>query len=328
MSMKRRPNPVRSGYATWAPIDTPRSAAAAHTRRMIDGSPAWKPQATLALETMSSSALSSPIFHGPSPSPRSLLMSIDRHGRRQERCVRDFGVAQALEAAPAVRPGQDRDLEVVGHERSVRTGERVDAGADRGSQVEALLPGLVEAAGDRLGVAAEHAEASFVHHGAVVEDVEQLIAGAVVGHLGDEDLDLHRLHLVGEDLPEHLRVAVGQAARVDIVAAVLVALEIGGAHAGDAELIELVVLADAGEGDPVVDLADLAQGVRRVLGNERDAVAVAQAPPSLGLWRCPCARSRRGPSSPVPARRRTACSRVGPRRRRRSPRSARPVRRR
>ena len=42
---------------------------------------------------------------------------------------------------------------------------------------------------------------------------------------------------------------------------VLVALEVGGADAGDAQLVELVVLADAGERDAVVDLADLAQRV-------------------------------------------------------------------
>ena len=94
--------------------------------------------------------------------------------------------------------------------------------------------------------------------------------------LGDEDLDLHRLHLVGEDLAEDLGVLVGQAAGVDVVAAVLEALEVGGPHAGHAQLVELVVLADAGEGDAVVDLADLAQRLGAVLGDDGDAVGVAQ----------------------------------------------------
>ena len=93
--------------------------------------------------------------------------------------------------------------------------------------------------------------------------------------LGDEDLDLHRLHLVGEDLAEDLGVLVGEAAGVDVVARVLEALEVGGADAGDAELVELVVLADTGERDAVVDLADLAQRLGRVLGDDRDAVDVA-----------------------------------------------------
>jgi hypothetical protein len=99
----------------------------------------------------------------------------------------------------------------------------------------------------------------LVDDGAVVEDVEQLVVGGGRPDLGDEDLDLHRLHLVGEDLAEDLGVLVGQAAGVDVLAAVGVALEVGVADPGDAQLVELVVLADAGEGDAVVDLADLAQ---------------------------------------------------------------------
>src|SRR3954454_5811620 len=42
---------------------------------MMFGSPAWKPQAILALVITSSSALSSPSFQTPNPSPRSLLRS-------------------------------------------------------------------------------------------------------------------------------------------------------------------------------------------------------------------------------------------------------------
>src|SRR5215217_1361932 len=75
MSMNRRPKPDLSAYPTWAPIATSRSAARRHTARMIDGSPAWKPQATLALVTTSSRALSSAIVQLPKPSPRSALRS-------------------------------------------------------------------------------------------------------------------------------------------------------------------------------------------------------------------------------------------------------------
>ena len=95
--------------------------------------------------------------------------------------------------------------------------------------------------------------------------------------LGHEDLDLHGLHLVGEDLAEDLGVGVGEAAGVDVLAAVLVALEVGVADAGDAELVELVVLADPGEGDAVVDLADLVEAWRWVLGDDEDAVGVLTA---------------------------------------------------
>ena len=81
---------------------------------------------------------------------------------------------------------------------------------------------------------------------------------------------------MGEDLAQELGVAVGQAAGVDVVPAELVALEVGGPHAVHAQLVELVVAADAGEGDAVVDLADLAEVVRGVLGDEGDAVVVGE----------------------------------------------------
>ena len=44
------------------------------------------------------------------------------------------------------------------------------------------------------------------------------------------------------------------------------------ADAGDPQHLELVVLADAGERDAVVDLADLVQRAGRVLGDDDDAV--------------------------------------------------------
>jgi hypothetical protein len=37
------------------------------------------------------------------------------------------------------------------------------------------------------------------------------LASEVLADLGHQDLDLHRLHLVGEDVAEHLGVGVGQA---------------------------------------------------------------------------------------------------------------------
>jgi hypothetical protein len=43
---------------------------------MVDGSPAWKPHATFALVMIPRSAVSSPSFQMPKPSPRSLLRSI------------------------------------------------------------------------------------------------------------------------------------------------------------------------------------------------------------------------------------------------------------
>src|SRR4051812_14746151 len=45
---------------------------------MIDGSPAWKPQATLAEVISPSSSASGPPGHAPNPSPTSLLRSTAR----------------------------------------------------------------------------------------------------------------------------------------------------------------------------------------------------------------------------------------------------------
>jgi hypothetical protein len=71
---------------------------------------------------------------------------------------------------------------------------------------------------------------------------------------------------VGEDLAEDLRVLVRQTPRVDVIAAELVALQVGGAHTGDAQLVELVVPAHAGERDPVVDLAATGDALAGVVG--------------------------------------------------------------
>jgi hypothetical protein len=57
-------------------IDAGAGAAAATVRVMVSGSPAWKPQAMLALVTRSSRASSSPIRQAPKDSPRSALRSM------------------------------------------------------------------------------------------------------------------------------------------------------------------------------------------------------------------------------------------------------------
>src|SRR5436190_22783831 len=59
---------------------TPRATAEAHTRRIVDGSPAWKPHATFALVNTESSASSSPSRQTPKPSPRSALRSMEYDG--------------------------------------------------------------------------------------------------------------------------------------------------------------------------------------------------------------------------------------------------------
>ena len=80
-----------------------------------------------------------------------------------------------------------------------------------------MVPG-VEGLGDGVGLAAEDRMPFLVLHGAVVEDVEQLVVAGGIADLGDENLDLVRLHLVREDLPERLRVRIGERAGVDVLA--------------------------------------------------------------------------------------------------------------
>ncbi|MFN2125658.1 MAG: phosphoglycerate kinase, partial [Candidatus Promineifilaceae bacterium] len=55
----------------------------------------------------------------------------------------------------------------------------------------------LQPAADRFRIAADRCMVPVVDDRAVVEDVEHLVAVALDTDLGDEDLDLHRLHLVG-----------------------------------------------------------------------------------------------------------------------------------
>src|SRR5688572_20686581 len=57
-------------------MTTPLATAASQVASRVRGSPAWKPQATLALLTTSSIASSSPSCQVPKPSPRSVLRSM------------------------------------------------------------------------------------------------------------------------------------------------------------------------------------------------------------------------------------------------------------
>ena len=203
MSMNRRPNPTRSGYDTWAPIATPWSAAAAHAARRVDGSPAWKPQATLALVTMSSIASSSPRRHTPNDSPRSLLRSMRTAPIVEVRSSRsgprvDERRRATVAAVRSVRRGRlrARRCRAAWKQRRPFARARIAtssslAGISRSGPPSAATPSLHglgqrqvarsdvsrEPIFDRLGVAAEHGDVLLVHHRAVVQDVEHLVAG-------------------------------------------------------------------------------------------------------------------------------------------------------
>lgn len=70
--------------ARMAPMATPCSAAISTVRRMLLGSPAWKPVAMLALliSGMIAASTPSPMVHGPKPSPMSELRSTSVIARR------------------------------------------------------------------------------------------------------------------------------------------------------------------------------------------------------------------------------------------------------
>ena len=116
----------------------------------------------------------------------------------------------------------------------------------------------------------------LVAHGSVERQPIELVVVRGLTDLGHHDLDLVRLLRLGEDRAERLGVGVGQASSRDIAAVVGVAAKIGKTYAGNAQILELVVLAHRRERDPVVDLADLVQRTRSVLCHEQQAAGVLQ----------------------------------------------------
>ena len=144
-----------------------------------------------------------------------------------------------------------------------------------GGEVEALLEVVLEVAADLLGLAAHGRVVALVLDRPVVEDVVDLVLRAVRSPTShDQHLHLEGLDVLGEDVAERLRVGVGERLGAHVPAAVGVALDVGVPHPGHPQVLELVVLAHAGEGDAVVDLRDLVEQGGRVLGHEQDAVAV------------------------------------------------------
>ena len=130
---------------------------------------------------------------------------------QREQCVQ-LVVLDAAERAARPGPIEQRDLELIGGERRAVGAEHLGAELERVAEAPCLSTYCsFERLGDLLGLAAEHRVALLVHHDAVVEEVVHLgvvVAGAA--DLGDEQLHLVRLHLVGEDLAERLRVRVGE----------------------------------------------------------------------------------------------------------------------
>jgi hemoglobin len=181
---------------------------------------------------------------------------------------------QAAECAVRAGPVEDGDLEVGGRQlrlRAVRRrglrgrsggrgGERGERGAQRLGERHAVGEALLERRRHLVGLAAEGDEPRLVGHRAVPGDAVDLVAVRLGADLRDHDLHLVRLaRRLAEVLTERLRVPVRQAARGHVAPVELVAGQVRVGDAGLAQHLVLVVPADGGERDPVVDLADLVQ---------------------------------------------------------------------
>src|SRR5712692_7346150 len=194
--------------------------------------------------------------------PRAPLLLSDWHDlprRAQELAERLHG--NAPELALDLRAVEDGDLEVALAERLVlRDRQRPHAEPERLAERQPLAVVILEEPPDLVRLAAHRRIVVLVLDRAVVEDVVDFVLRAVrLGHLGHEHLDLERLDVLREDVPERLRVGVGERLGGHVAAAVRVSLDVRMTDAGDSQIFELVVFANAREGDPVVDLRDLVE---------------------------------------------------------------------
>ena len=161
-----------------------------------------------------------------------------------------------------------------------RRGQRRHRRAERGGQRHAVGVPLLQGRGHLVGLAADGREPVLVGHRAVERDPVDLVVAGALARLRHDDLHLERLRALGEDRAELLGIPVGDAARGHVPAVELVARDVGVGHAGLAQVLVLVVPADRGERDPVVDLADLVQGAGRVRRHEQDAAGVLDDDPA------------------------------------------------
>ena len=116
----------------------------------------------------------------------------------------------------------------------------------------------------------------LVGHRTVIGQAVDLVLVDVRTDLGDDDLDLVGLGLLGEDRAQSLSVGIGKSARGDVAAVVGVAPQIGVTNPGHPQVLKLVVLAGRRESNAVIDLGHLVQSTGGVLGNEGDASVIAQ----------------------------------------------------
>ena len=192
----------------------------------------------------------------------------------------EAGGPDAAEGPVVAGTVQDGHFELGGRELGAlavaRGGQRVQGGGERLGQRHVVGVPLLQRGGYLVGLAAEGHEAGLVGYRSVERDPVDLVVRGRRGHLGHHDLHLEGLRALGEDRAERLRVPVGDAARRHIVPVELVAGDVGVGDPGLTQVLVLVVAADRGEADPVVDLADLVQRAGRVRRHQEDPARVLQ----------------------------------------------------
>src|SRR6201994_19596 len=129
---------------------TPRSVASRHTRSKPAGSPAWKPQATLALVTMLSMASSSPSCQTPKPSPKSALRSIEATiASLRPVCARSFW-AVTIDGKVVAITGASSGIGEATADLLAERGAKLVLGARRADRLNAVAARLSASGGDAV----------------------------------------------------------------------------------------------------------------------------------------------------------------------------------
>ena len=163
------------------------------------------------------------------------------------------------------------------HTPDLTDGEWRFGGDDLASGGETKYPSDVEwtvrygvRTGDPYARGAEVSMLAFDPQYRTKEDTEDFGGGWFINLEEIDDVVEYVLEISGRPFDK------AKAARGDVLPVVLVSGHVGVADPGLAQVLELVVPADRGERDPVVDLADLVQRAGRVRRNEQDAALVLQ----------------------------------------------------
>ena len=101
-----------------------------------------------------------------------------------------------------------------------------------------------------------------------------LILGGALPYLRYNNLDLKRFGVFGKDGSQCLGIGIGKTAASDVFAIVGIPPGVCEPHPGYSKAFKFVVFTDRGEGNAVINLADLVQCTRRVFGHKCDPISV------------------------------------------------------